>query len=86
MLLYIHVPFYNSDISSIGEVPLPKVQTSRGFVALFEKISDGESNLTVLFVSGEKIQHRCFSKVYYVKIVTKPDIDAVSLQTSIIFK
>ncbi len=50
-LRYYSFPFYNIDISNIGEVPLSKVQTSRGFVALFEKISDGESNLTVLFVS-----------------------------------
>jgi hypothetical protein len=76
-LRYYSFPFYNTDISSIGEVPLSRVQTSRGFIALFEKISDGEPVLTVLSVIGEDLQHRCFSTVYYVKIVIEPDIDAV---------
>jgi hypothetical protein len=36
---------------SIGEVLLPKVQTSCGFVALFEDIYDGEQILTDFSVS-----------------------------------
>jgi hypothetical protein len=51
-LRYYSFPFYNTDISNIGEVPLSKVQTSRGFIALFEKISDGEPILTVFMLSA----------------------------------
>ncbi len=49
----------------------------REFVALFEKNYDGEPILAVLSVICEDLQHCCFSKVYYVKIVTQPNIDSV---------
>jgi hypothetical protein len=56
---------------------LPKVQTSRGFVALTEKIYNEKPILTDFSVSGEDLQHHCFRKEYYLKTVTQPDIDAV---------
>jgi hypothetical protein len=49
-----------SDAPNVGEVPLPKLQTSRGFVALFEKIYDGEPIITVVSNIGEDV-HRCFN-------------------------
>ncbi len=35
----------------------PLIQTSRGFVALFEKIYDGEPILIVFSLVGEDLQH-----------------------------
>ncbi len=55
---------------------MPTLQISVGIVTLFEKIYDGEPILTVFFVSGEDLPHLCFSKVYYVRTVSQPDIDA----------
>jgi hypothetical protein len=43
----------NSGATNIGEVPLPKHQTSRGFSPLFERIYDGELILTVFSNIGE---------------------------------
>jgi hypothetical protein len=57
---------------------LPKVQTSRGFFTVIEKIYSEEPILTVFSVIGEDLQHRCFRKEHYVKGVTQPDSDAVS--------
>ncbi len=51
---------HHSDASNIGEVPLPKLQTSCGFVALFEKIYDREPIITVISTIGEDVQHHCF--------------------------
>ncbi len=50
-----------SDATNIGEVPLPKHQTSRGFFASFEKIYDREPILTVSSNIGEDVQYRCFN-------------------------
>ncbi len=45
----------------MGEVPLPKLQTSHGLLALFEKIYYGEPNFTVFSNIGEDVQYRSFN-------------------------
>jgi hypothetical protein len=62
----------------------PTLQIWLWIVALFEKIYDEKPILSVFSVIGEDGQYR-FSKVYYVKSVSQPDIDSV-LQTIIDFK
>jgi hypothetical protein len=62
-----------SDATNIGEVPLPKLQTSRGFVALFEKIYEGEPIITVISNIEKDVQYRCFNQVYDVKILSQTD-------------
>jgi hypothetical protein len=51
---------YYSDATNIGEVPLPKLQTSRGFIA-FEKIYYGEPISTDFSNIGEDVQYRSFN-------------------------
>ncbi len=54
---------------------LPTVQISLGIV-LFEKIY-GEPILSVFSVSGEDLQHRCYSTVHYERNVSQPDIEGI---------
>ncbi len=67
--------------TNTGKVLLPTVQTSLRFVALIQidnvgtSIKNGEPILSVFSVSGEDLQHRCFS--VRVLGVALPDIDAV---------
>jgi hypothetical protein len=49
-----------SDATIIGEVTLPKHQTSHVFSALFEKIYDGQPILTVFSNIGEDVQYLLF--------------------------
>ncbi len=51
----------NSDATNIGEVPLPKLQTSHGLLALFEQIYYGEPIFTVISNNGEDVQYRCLN-------------------------
>jgi hypothetical protein len=50
-----------SNATNIGEVPLPKLQTSRGLLALFEKIYYWDPIFTVISNNGEDVQYRCFN-------------------------
>ncbi len=59
--------------SNITVDSLPTLQISVGFIALFEKIYDGEPILTVISNIGEDVQYRCFNQVYYVRSVSQPD-------------
>jgi hypothetical protein len=59
--------------TNIGELPLPKHQTSRGFFAFFEKISDEQPILTAFSNIREDVKYRCFKWVYDVKMMSKPD-------------
>ncbi len=49
------------DAANSSEVPLSKLQTSRGFVALFDEIYDGEPIKTVFSNIGEDVQYRSFN-------------------------
>jgi hypothetical protein len=50
--------------SNIAIGSLPKLQTSHGLLALFEKFYYREPIFTVFSNIGEDIQYRCFNEVY----------------------
>ena len=47
--------------SNIAVGSLPKLQTSHGLLALFEKISQGEPIFTDFSNIGDDVQYRCFN-------------------------
>jgi hypothetical protein len=47
--------------SNTANNSFPTLQISKGIIALFEKICDGEPILTVLSNIGEDVQYHCFS-------------------------
>jgi hypothetical protein len=59
--------------SNIAIDSFPRLLISLGIVALFEKIYGGEPILTVFSNIVEDVQYCCFSLVYYVSTVLKPD-------------
>jgi hypothetical protein len=54
----------------------PLMQTSLRFDALIEKIYVVIQFLPSSLVSGEDLQHCCYTKMYYVRTVSLPDVDA----------